>query len=451
MFEFNLAVFWYRFVFLSELIISEILCTYTLKKRKLFPLRVIVSLLLIYGIIFFFPTINSNIYISFLFLSMFFLTILAMLFCYEESFVNILFCGVVSYTVQHVAYEFEKFFLLFFGLESIDAIYLTNDIIKFYNSFTLIIYIFVYLIVYFLSWAILYHKIRVQDELRISNLFLFVFVVSIIIFDIILNNLVIYWDQSGSFKKYMLLICFYNVAFCLLAIIMQFFILDKNTAEKELETIEKLWVQNKKNYEFTKENINFINAKCHDLKHMIRSLYSNEKIIDKNTLKEIECAINFYDGSIKTGNDTLDIVFAEKLFYCTQHNIKLTCMANGELLNFMPSGDIYSFFENALQNAIEAVMNVDEEKRIISLKITGVKSIISIHIENTINQSSKLKIVNGLPETIKENKNYHGYGMKSMRMIIEKYDGALNISIEDGMFYLDAFISSKCKMGDQNV
>lgn len=295
----------------------------------------------------------------------------------------------------------------------------------------------------------MYHKIRVQDELRINNLFLFIFVAAIILFDIILNNLVIYWEQSGVFKKYMLLLCFYNVAFCLLAIIMQFSVLDKNTVEKELEMVENLWVQDKKNYEFTKENIDLINAKCHDLKHMIRSLYSAERIIDKETLKEVERAINFYDGAIKTGNDILDVIFAEKLFYCGQHNIRLTYMADGEMLNFMSVGDIYSFFENAIQNAIEAVLHIpEEEQRLIRLKITGVGNMIAVHIENTIASNYSLKLVDGLPETIKDDKNYHGYGMKSMKMIAEKYDGALNISVEDGMFILDAFMSSKCRRGN---
>lgn len=443
-------MFWYRFIFLSELVVSEALATYTLKKRNLFPLRVVFSVLLIYTITFFLPSINGNvIYVSALFLFMFVLTIAAMMFCYDESFVNIIFCGIVAYTIQHIAYETEKFFLLVFGLESIDAVYVTDNILKFYNSFTLIIYISVYLLVYWLAWSIVYHKIRVQDELRINNLFLFIFVAAIILFDIILNNLVIYWNQSGVFKKYMLLICFYNVAFCLLAIIMQFSVLDKNTAEKELETVENLWVQDKKNYEFTKENIDLINAKCHDLKHMIRSLYSAERIIDKETLKEVERAINFYDGAIKTGNDILDVIFAEKLFYCGQHNIRLTCMADGEILNFMSAGDIYSFFENAIQNAIEAVLHIpEEEQRLIRLKITGAGNMISVHIENTIAANYSLKLVDGLPETIKGDKNYHGYGMKSMKMIAEKYDGALNISVEDGMFILDAFMSSKCRRGN---
>lgn len=39
MFLFDTQLFWYRLVFIGELVIAEFLYTYKLKKRKLFALR----------------------------------------------------------------------------------------------------------------------------------------------------------------------------------------------------------------------------------------------------------------------------------------------------------------------------------------------------------------------------------------------------------------------------
>lgn len=42
----------------------------------------------------------------------------------------------------------------------------------------------------------------------------------------------------------------------------------------------------------------------------------------------------------------------------------------------------------------------------------------------------------GLPLT-KKNKNYHGFGVKSMRLIAEKYGGKMYASLKDDIFRVD--------------
>lgn len=61
--------------------------------------------------------------------------------------------------------------------------------------------------------------------------------------------------------------------------------------------------------ETSKETIEIINIKCHDMKHQIAALRGQA---DPVVLDELEKAINLYDGAVKTGNDALDILLAEK-------------------------------------------------------------------------------------------------------------------------------------------
>ena len=42
--------------------------------------------------------------------------------------------------------------------------------------------------------------------------------------------------------------------------------------------------------------------------------------------------------------------------------------------------------------------------------------------------------------TTKDDLNYHGFGMKSMRYIVEKYNGVMNADVRDGMFFLNIVI-----------
>ena len=43
----------------------------------------------------------------------------------------------------------------------------------------------------------------------------------------------------------------------------------------------------------------------------------------------------------------------------------------------------------------------------------------------------------GLPETTKEDKNYHGFGVKSIRYIVERYHGTIFMRSEKERFLTD--------------
>ena len=42
----------------------------------------------------------------------------------------------------------------------------------------------------------------------------------------------------------------------------------------------------------------------------------------------------------------------------------------------------------------------------------------------------------GLPRTTKDVSNYHGFGIKSIKYIVEKYAGTVSVSVEQGIFDL---------------
>ena len=65
--------------------------------------------------------------------------------------------------------------------------------------------------------------------------------------------------------------------------------------------------------------------------------------------------ISIYDSMLKTGNEALDVIFAEKSLVCRKNDIKLNCMIDGAKLSFMENTDIYALFGNLMDNAIEAI------------------------------------------------------------------------------------------------
>ena len=443
MFAFSSPLYWYKMVFMAELLVAEGLATYTLKKRPKFALRAVLGVLGCEALAFLYPVFDFSynaVYTSFMFLLLFAVTLCAMKVCYDEPWVNIIFCGIIAYTTQHVAYEFENFFLTVFDLGNSGMAYGSLDAVTGeFSLFTVLVYAGSYFFVYWFIWAFVEHRIRQRESLRIEYSYLFVFAAVIVAVDIVLSIVVTYLPRPADIKPFLLVISIYNILSCSLAIGMQFSMLGKRIAETELAEVQGLWDRDRKLYEMSKENVELINVKCHDLKKQIRALRTASGEVDKDALREIEQAVNIYDGAVKTGSDVLDVILAEKSLYCEKHGIKLTCIADGEKLNFMSKPDIYSLFENAISNAVEAVSGIaDPDRRIARLKVTCSGRLISVHIENCCDAAPEFE--DGLPKTTKGDERWHGYGMRSMRLIAEKYGGGLSASVEDGMFYLDVVL-----------
>lgn len=128
-------------------------------------------------------------------------------------------------------------------------------------------------------------------------------------------------------------------------------------AEIETDMLRQILYRQQEQYQISQENIDLINRKCHDLRYQMEALrkLKDEQEIDEQ-LKELERSVMIYDSMVKTGNPVLDTVLTEKSLVCEANRINMTCMADGERLNFVGKVDLYTIFGNALDNAIESVM-----------------------------------------------------------------------------------------------
>jgi len=108
----------------------------------------------------------------------------------------------------------------------------------------------------------------------------------------------------------------------------------------------------------------------------------------------------------------------------------------------MEDMDICSLFGNALDNAIEEEIKIpDLEKRIISLKVFSKGEMLYLHFDNYCQKDVTIK--DGLPITTKEDKRFHGFGLRSMEMIAEKYHGRMLVSSKNSVFSLDFWFPLK--------
>ena len=191
-----------------------------------------------------------------------------------------------------------------------------------------------------------------------------------------------------------------------------------------------------RNYKMSEACIDLINQKYHDLKHQITILkMQTSEGKNKDTLSQLEGELSDYAALAKTGNSALDIILTEKNITCQRKNIRIMSIIDGSAMDFMDIMDLAALFGNALDNAIEATEKLsEEEKKIIHFRISRKNSFVRISIVNPY--IGKLEYKNGVPLSMKEQKDYHGFGVKSMQSVVKKYDGTMTIDEKDQNFIL---------------
>lgn len=209
----------------------------------------------------------------------------------------------------------------------------------------------------------------------------------------------------------------------------------KSEMRKELELMNLLWKKEQEQYQISRENIALINQKCHDLKHQIYALRNVDGEQRKQYLDGIAESVQIYEAMVQTGNEVLDTILTEKSLYCKERGITVSCVADGAQMDFINTVDLYAILGNSIDNAIEAVEKLEQqEKRQIDVLIYRQQQFLVINVINPL--EGKLVFEDGLPVTTKGNRSFHGYGLKSIKYMVKKCGGVVNISEEGGCFSL---------------
>ena len=216
--------------------------------------------------------------------------------------------------------------------------------------------------------------------------------------------------------------------------------------ERESENIHFMMEQGRRQYEISRENIEQINIKSHDLRHQIRAFHKQGQI-NEAVLADMETTIDRYDSTVRTGNKALDILLTEKSLACRSKGIGFTCMAEAGGIRYIEEADLYAMFGNALENAIEAAEKLsDPRKKQISFTMRRVGGFYIVQLQNYT--QDVLSFQDGLPRTTKEDKRNHGIGVRSMQLLVEKYGGQMSYQQEEDVVELSLMLLAGDKTED---
>lgn len=134
---------------------------------------------------------------------------------------------------------------------------------------------------------------------------------------------------------------------------------------------------------------------------------------------------------INTHNAAIDAVLNQKGYQGRQLGIDLRFRVNDLSALRLPRVDVTVVLGNLIDNALEACQTLKEADRWVSIQILYSHDTLSISI---INPSNPVQIQDGEIPTTKAEPLLHGFGLRNVRDILDKYKAEYTISYEDGRF-----------------
>ncbi len=165
----------------------------------------------------------------------------------------------------------------------------------------------------------------------------------------------------------------------------------------------------------------------HDLENRLLGLYHLVEAGDTGTLLEQISAFGREIGQIDTDcysvNPSVDTVLRFKLGTAKSEGIKVDTQIHIPQKMQIEYGDIGVLYGNLLDNAIEACRKVPEAERFISVENKYVSGRLLLVITNS-KENGKNKHL----KTTKKDTYTHGYGIASVRRVVEKYNGTVRFT-----------------------
>ena len=233
---------------------------------------------------------------------------------------------------------------------------------------------------------------------------------------------------------------FMSIAFVLLINFATFYLYDEISRILSEEKDKILMQQQNKYYEkqleLMRASLKSIKTIKHDLKNHITSLYALAEDDKKEELLEhlsgVIKVFNNKEGLAATGNTVIDSIINFKLQEAEKEKIAVNIDLNIPSELKIPSYDITIILGNLLDNALNAVKKLEQD-RYIDIKIKYTKGRLIVTIDNSFDGiiiKEKGKII-----TSHRDKTNHGLGLESVKTVLEKYNGLIEFKYDRNIFH----------------
>lgn len=264
--------------------------------------------------------------------------------------------------------------------------------------------------------------------------------------------LVIYIVSEKAFimtNAYVSLLTILIVLFLIVANIAIFYLIEKQLKREEEKIKSEFFNQQlenqKKHFGELAENQRRTNRTIHDTKNQLLAILGyikdNQNQLAIESMDILCDNITGDSNVVRTGNVAIDSLLNAKINKIDELGINLETSIFIEQSNQVEDIDLCILLGNAMDNAIEACEKISSEnEKKIRFRIIQVEEYLSIEISNSI--LTKAKIEKSRISTTKKDRLFHGFGLESIKEIVEKYNGHINYEQEENTFILKILLQN---------
>lgn len=190
-------------------------------------------------------------------------------------------------------------------------------------------------------------------------------------------------------------------------------------------------------YKEISKNNDIIRGIKHDLQNEligILDLIERNPEECKQLVSDILQDLSNVDCSLFCKNSIINAILKNKYQISCSNNITMTAKVNVPIALSIPAKELCILLGNLLDNAIEACQRNNSASKI-SVNINFVNNCLYISIKNSKNPNETFTAI-----THKKDFINHGFGIKSIKKIVDKYNGALQLKDNHDFFQSDVIL-----------
>lgn len=210
---------------------------------------------------------------------------------------------------------------------------------------------------------------------------------------------------------------------------------EKREAEQRKRLVEMQWMQSEKEIENFRRSETAVSLLRHDMRHFLLNISSFIDNGENDKAKEyISGIISSVDKTATykyCKNETVNMILSSYENELKEKNIDFKYSVRIPESLSVSDVDLTSILSNALENAVHAVIPLDEENRHIELDMRMNEDKLLISLKNTF--AEKPELIDGIPQSRKAG---HGFGTQSICYVTEKLKGNCQFTVKDDWFIL---------------
>lgn len=184
------------------------------------------------------------------------------------------------------------------------------------------------------------------------------------------------------------------------------------------------------------KDVNYVRQLRHDIRHHMNVIY---ELCNRNQIDALKKYLTEYHANLPEStqyylcdNAVFNIIACYYKALCESENIEADFKISAENSDDILENDMSIILGNLLENAYEACKNMKGSKKFIKIRSRMKLSRLVICIENSY--EGNLNIKNGKFLSNKEYKFNHGIGLESVKHVVYKNNGSIDIDYTDSVF-----------------